>query len=164
MTKIFKGLMVLGLFFIALSGYFVVIAISSLSWDQVQGKIINTRTPTSIINAGSPTQRSIVYRVEVTYKYEVNGKPYKNSRFSTGTGDTIKRNFSTKTKARDWIKNSDYSTGKKVTVYVNPDDPENTVLSAGINIGTIAPFFIGFLFFITGYLLNKKIPNVAALK
>jgi hypothetical protein len=157
MNKIFKGLMLLGLFFIGLGGYFIVVALDSKSWNQVEGEITEIIIPASMSNAGSATQRHLEYRVEMTYKYQVDGKSYQNRRFSTGNGDTVERGFNNKAKAREWLKSSPYSTGKNVTVYVNPNDAEMTVLSTGINIATIAPILIGLLFFITGYLLNKFI-------
>ena len=160
MTKTYKGLMIFGILLIGLGGYFITVALASKSWDQVEGKIINTRIPASLSNSGSTTQRHLVYRVEVTYKYEFDGKNFKNSRFSTGTGNTVEGGFNEKSKAREWLKNSDYSIGKKVTVYVNPKDPEMTVLSSGINIGTIMPIILGLLFFGLGYALNKFIPKI----
>lgn len=160
MTKTYKGLMLLGILLIGLGGYFIAVALASKSWDQIEGEIMNTRIPASLSNAGSTAQRHLEYRIEVTYKYDVDGRPYTNSRFSMGTGNTVEGGFNEKTKARDWLQNSDFSTGKKVIVYVKPDDPETSILSTGINIGTIAPILIGLLFFITGYVLNSKMPTL----
>jgi len=70
--------------------YFIAVAMASKSWDQVEGTIINTRIPASLSNTGSTTQRHLVYRVEVTYKFDIDGKSYKNSRFSLGTDNTVK--------------------------------------------------------------------------
>jgi hypothetical protein len=159
MNKVNKGLMVLGLLFIGLGIYFIVVALASKTWDQVQGQIISAKIPARLSNSGSATQRHLVYHIEVTYSYEVEGKTYTNSRFSTGTGNTVEGSFNKKAKAREWLKSSEYSKGKDVIVFVNPKDSKNSVLSSGINIGTVVPIFIGLLFFITGYLLQKIIPK-----
>jgi hypothetical protein len=159
MSKVNRGLMILGLLFIGLGIYFIVVALASKTWDQKQGQIISVKIPASLANVGNAVQRHLVYRIEVTYSYEVEGMIYTNSRFSTGSGDTVEGGFNEKLKAREWLKNSGYSTGKNVTVYVNPKDAKDSVLSSGINIGTVMPIIIGLLFFLTGYLLQKIIPK-----
>jgi chitodextrinase len=158
MSKVAKGLMLFGVLLLGFGIYFVTTALASTSWDQVQGKIISTRIPAGLSNTGSSTQRHLVYRVEATYQYEVNGKTYENNYFSLGSGFTVEGGFNNKADAREWLKNSEYSTGKQVTVYVKPDEPETTVLSAGINIGTIVPIIMGLVFLALGYFLNKYIP------
>jgi len=151
--------MVLGLLLIGLGVYFIFVALASKAWDKTPGQIISTKIPASLSTAGSATQRHLEYRIEVKYSYEVAGKTYTNSRFSTGRGNTVEGGFYEKNKAREWLKNSDYSKGKNVTVYVNPKDSSISVLSAGINIGTVMPIIIGLLFFMLGYLLQKYIPQ-----
>jgi len=161
MTKVAKGLMLFGVLLLCFGIYFIFTALASTSWDQVQGKIISTKIPASLSTTGSATQRRLVYRVEATYRYDFNGQSYTNNYFSMGSGFTVEGGFNKKAEAREWLKNSDYSVGKTVTVYVNPDDPEKTVLSSGINIGTIVPVILGLLFFVLGYFLNKfKPPEV----
>ncbi len=160
MTKVYKGLMILGLLMIGFGVYFIAVAMASKSWDQVEGTIINTRIPATLSNTGSATQRHLVYRIEITYAYDVDGKTYENSRFSLGTGNTVEGGFNEKSEARKWLKTFDYSSGKKVTVFVKSGEPETTVISSGINIGTIMPILLGLLFFFLGFLLHKFIPPV----
>ena len=160
MTKTAKVLMLFGIFLLCFGIYFIATALASTSWEQVQGKIISTKISASLTNAGSTTQRRLVYRVESTYQYNFNTKSYTNNYFSLGSGFTVEGGFNKKTEAREWLKNSDYSTGKTVIVYVNPDDPEETVLSSGINIGTIVPVILGILFFVLGYFLNRFTPAI----
>ncbi|MFK8012063.1 MAG: DUF3592 domain-containing protein [Marinicellaceae bacterium] len=158
MTNVAKGLMLFGALLLCFGIYFIASALSSKSWDQVQGKIISTKTPASLSTTGSATQRHLVYRVEATYQYDYNDKNYTNNYFSKGSGFSVEGGFNKASEARDWLKNSDYATGKTVTVFVNPDNPEETVLSSGINIGTIMPIILGLLFFSLGFFLKRFDP------
>ena len=95
------------------------------------------------------------------YQYQVDGITYNQTRFSLGSGDTVEGGFNEKQDAKEWLKNSPYKIGKPVTIYVKPGDPEETVISSGLNWGTYVPLIIGALFFFTPLLLMKfiKLPQ-----
>lgn len=112
MKAVMIGLMIFGLYLLGFRCYFVFETLASTNWDQVEGRIINTKTPASISMAGSTTQRHVVYRIEATYEYQVNGSTYENSYFSLGNGGTVKGGFNTRSEAREWLANSDYRAGE----------------------------------------------------
>ena len=64
MSKVNRGLMILGLLFIGLGIYFIVVALASKTWDQKQGQIISVKIPASLANVGNAVQRHLVYRIE----------------------------------------------------------------------------------------------------
>ncbi len=151
------GFMGLGLLFFGFGCYFIFETLASTNWDQVEGEIISTRISTGFGNVNDPIHRYKIYSVEVTYEYEVAGKLFQNNKYSMGSGSTVKGRFNEKSEARKWLKNSDFSTGKKVKVYVKPNRPSETVLSTGINIGTIGPILMGLLFLFAAYGLRVAV-------
>ncbi|MEZ5496816.1 MAG: DUF3592 domain-containing protein [Gammaproteobacteria bacterium] len=137
--------MALGLFLLSFGIYFIYEAVASTSWNQVEGKITNTRIAMRSTRSGNSTNYRHQYDVTMTYEYQVNGIKYQNSRFSLGSGSTIEGGFNEKQQARDWLKNSEYKIGKAITVYVKPGQPEETVISSGLNWGTFVPMILGSL-------------------
>jgi hypothetical protein len=145
------GFMVLGLLFLGFGCYFIIEATFSTNWDKIEGEIISTKIPIDFVNVNDPIHRYEIYSVEVTYEYEVAGEIFQNNQYSIGSGSTVKGRFNEKSEAIEWLKNSDFAIGKKVKVYVKPNKPSETILSSGINIGTIVPMLIGLLFLLVAY-------------
>ncbi|HOP22811.1 MAG TPA: DUF3592 domain-containing protein [Gammaproteobacteria bacterium] len=153
--------MALGLYFFLFGVWFVYEAVESTSWPQVEGKITNTSVIARSSRSGNSKNYSIQYIVKMYYQYQVDGITYNQTRFSLGSGDTVEGGFNEKQDAKEWLKNSPYKIGKPVTIYVKPGDPEETVISSGLNWGTYVPLIIGALFFFTPLLLMKfiKLPQ-----
>ncbi|MEZ5470908.1 MAG: DUF3592 domain-containing protein [Marinicella sp.] len=163
MTKAVKWsigvFMAIGLFFFSFGIYFIYEAMASTSWDQVEGKITNTRIAMRSSRSGNSTNYRYQYDATMTYQYQVNGIIYQNNRFSLGSGDTIKGGFNEKQQAREWLKKSVYKIGRPVTVFVKPGNPEETVISSGLNWGTFVPLILGSL--ILGMILFwRKLVNL----
>lgn len=135
--------MAIGLFFFSFGIYFIYEAKASTSWDQVEGKITNTRVAMRSTRSGNSTNYRYQYDAVMSYSYQVDGVTYHNNRFSLGSGDTIKGGFNEKQEAREWLKNSEYKIGRPITVYVKPGNPEETVISSGLNWGTFVPLILG---------------------
>ncbi len=162
MNGIFKGFLALGVIFIAIGIYLLVLAITNSDWDQIQGKIIKTNISSDVtLSNYTGRNHQIQYAVNLTYAYSINGASYQNTRVSIGSGDTLKGGFQEKSNAREWLSNSSYTIGNEVTVFVNPDSPKDTVLETGINIGTIIPIILG-LFFIGFALLIRFVAKKTA--
>lgn len=153
---VFMGL---GVLFIGIGFWMLSSAYMSTTWPTVEGQIIETKVVARIGQAGSATQRHLEYTVEVTYQYEVDLNSHQASRYSYGDGDTVEGGFNEKSEARAWLKNSVYRNNPAVNVYVNPNDPKDTVLSAGINWGTFIPVIFGLLLWVMGYSVRFIVPK-----
>jgi hypothetical protein len=66
------------------------------------------------------------------YRYEVDGRPYRGERVRFG-----------------WGSKHPYGAGAAITVYVNPEDPKDTVLYPGPNWSPWLPLFVGFWLVLT---------------
>ena len=152
-------LMCLGGLFLAVGVWLLSSAYMSTTWPTVEGQVIESKVVGRIGQAGNALQRHIEYSIEVTYQYEVNHVSYEAKRYSLGSGDTVTGGFNEKSEARAWLKNSAFSNNPAVTVYVNPNDPNDTVLSAGINWATFIPMIIGLLLLVMGYFVRLIVPQ-----
>ena len=66
------------------------------------------------------------YRVNVTYRYDLDGRSYKGTRYQFLGGSSSGRAAETGGDRRAW-----YPPGKKTTCYVNPRDPGDAVIERG---------------------------------
>lgn len=152
-------LMALGALFLGIGIWMLATAYMSTSWPVVEGQVVESKVVTRIGQAGSTTQRHLEYSVEVVYQYEVDQNTHQASRYSLGDGNTVVGGYNDKSEARAWLKNSPFQQGHAVTVYVNPNDPNDTVLSAGINWGTFIPVILGILLLVLGYFVRLIVPQ-----
>ncbi len=107
----------------------------SESWPSEQGVILSSKIS---VNSGSD---STTYGADVTYRYKVKGNTYENDKVTASEVSTSNRG-----RAKKIVKR--YRVGKKVAVYYDPDDPEESVLETGL---TGASWFLpgmGLAFFI----------------
>ncbi len=154
MNKIGMGFMVLGGVFLMIGAWITVTAFSSQFWPTVPGTVTEAKVVGQISQAADALRRHLVYSIEVTYDYQVDNKQYQGTRYSLGSGDTVEGGFNEKSEARAWLRESDFKNGQAVTVYVDPSDPENTVLSAGIKFTTWIPVIFGLLLLGFGYWMS----------
>lgn len=145
----------LGVLFLGIGLWLLSTAYASTLWPTVEGQVIETKVVGRISQGGSTLQRHIEYSIEVTYQYEINHVSHQAKRYSLGTGDTVAGGFNEKSEARAWLKNSAFNNNPAVTVYVDPNDPNNTVLSAGIKWSTFMPVVLGLLLLILGYFVRR---------
>ena len=151
MNKIGMGFMVLGGIFLMIGAWITVTAFSSQFWPTVPGTVAEAKVVGQVSQVSDPLRRHLVYNVQVSYDYVVDNKSYQGTRYSLGSGDTVAGQFNEKSEARAWLRDSDFKSGQAVTVYVDPSDPENTVLSAGIKFTTWIPVIMGLLLLGFGY-------------
>ena len=165
MKKTAWGFVVLGTIFMCIGVWLVSQAKSSAQWPIVLGTISETRVVGRINLASDVLRRYIDYAVEVEYSYLVAGQFYLSDRFSLGSGSTVEGGFDTKKAARVWLKNSPYQVKENIKVYVDPKDPTNTVLDAGIHATTWIPIGLALccgslawlLFRLDNRLINTKL-------
>lgn len=94
------------------------------NWKHVKGKILISNID-NINYTGEDADLS--YKAKVKYQYNLNGKNYLSKKIFYG--DYIRSNMSYR--AKKVIKK--YGKDEIVTVYYNPDNPEESVLETGIN-------------------------------
>ncbi len=153
--------MSLAALFLLIGMWLLSTAYLSSQWPVAEGRITATKVAARISQAGDTLRRHLVYHVEVTYNYQVAGKRYENSRYSLGSGDTVQGGFNDRATARAWLRESPWQLNRQVPVYVDPGDPENTVLSAGINWATWVPVIMAAVFFLLGYMIHMLLKKSA---
>ena len=95
------------------------------------------------------------YRVKIIYKYEIDGQKLESERIYFG--DTIY--ISDKSKINKLVKK--FPISKKVKVFVNPFDNNETVLIKGVRFSNLLNLFIGLTLFLFGLYMyqNQEIFN-----
>jgi hypothetical protein len=135
----------LGLFFVLLGVVLITLAIRlyiysrpTTRWPSVAGEVVSTKVKL-LNNLGSTFYRSVVH-----YSYKVYGKEhfaYNIKRMNTRStsynplNDSLSRN-----KAE--MKITEYTQGKKVVVYYNPNNSQEAVLEPGIYLSEITIFLL----------------------
>jgi len=92
------------------------------------------------------------YHAEIMYNYFVKNQIYSNNKVAFGDYGS-----SNPQHARS-ISNL-YQKGKEVTVYYQPEDPQNSVLEPGFQTQALIMPVIGFVFFVAGVLMFVFIPK-----
>lgn len=98
----------------------------SASWPEAAGKVIESKVvEASRSRSGTSSKR--MYKVWVTYDYEVDGRKYRGDQVGFMDGSS-----SSESGMAEEVKN--YPAGNPVTVYYNPAEPQEAILdrSAGI--------------------------------
>lgn len=149
-----KGLAILtlamfagGIFLLAWGGYEMKRAYESRTWPDTQGTVTSSYIGKRS-HRDSNNSTSIVYTPKIRYQYQVEGKHYTCNRIGFGGESGGKRS-----KAKKVV--DKYPSGKKVTVYYNPQDPKIAVLKAGFSLGALFAFLAGIIFFGVGVICFK---------
>lgn len=123
----------------------------SRSWMPVQGRILNSKVEVEVLRSRPGSRSSMTmggittYTPHVEYTYSYQGTPYQAKRIITVNINWPKKEAEAAV--------SRYPTGASVTVWVNPDYPQQAVLEPGMRHYTKkykAAFFIGFLLVVAG--------------
>ena len=111
---------------------------ASESWPNVPGLISNSEVRQSVDNEGKT-----MYAAQINYVFTVENKSYTGNSISLTSGNTT--TSSLRSVKKDLKK---YPVGAKVTVYYDPELPNNAVLKPGADTFTTiikyAPFLFGF--------------------
>ena len=118
-----------GICFVAVIG--IIRGRANRTWSPVQATILSSEIRKSSSSGGNFGHGStITYEPLVTYSYSVQGRTYKGetiaaltSSFSKGEGDSMRKG----------LKPLPYRVGETVPAYVDPLNPERSVLVRGIN-------------------------------
>ena len=135
MENIFTGSLVAmlcgGLFALALGGIGVVLIVqylrnkqkaqASTTWPSVEGRISGHRV--RVDEVGDDDSNRVSYVPEVHFEYSVGGIPHQGKRISFGSEPS----FSSRKKAEEFL--GSYPVESAVSVYYNPEKPQEAVLS-----------------------------------
>lgn len=132
------------------------IAHKSNSWPSTKGIILESRYDEFIYekedNGFTKTEKR--YDVNLSFEYYVGSKMYTSDRLTSGMTTGI----IDKSVAVDII--NKYETGKEITVYFDPEDPEYGILEiAPLSKDLFWAGFFGFLTLLLGYLFFIKKSN-----
>ena len=104
-------------------------------WPTAQGRILDSRVR-EVLDDGSPT-----YDAYILYEYSVNGVNLRSNVWRLGVGSSSFMGFAKRAVAK-------YPIGAAVTVYFNPDKPNDAMLETGN--ASWAFLLFGLAFFLGG--------------
>jgi hypothetical protein len=107
---------------------------ASVSWPTAEGVVSSSEVDHSTDAEGGDS-----YSPEVTYQYQVDGQNLANNQIKFG-----ENSYSSRRKAEEIA--AAYPVGKQVTVYYEPERPDNAVLEPGVSAGSYIVLGIGVLF------------------
>lgn len=123
---------------------------ASESWPSTPGVITRSDVDQSIDDGKT------MYAAEISYDFTVGNKSYSGNRISLTSGNS--KTSSLRKVKKDLQK---YPVGEKVTVYYDPELPNNAVLQTGADFFTYiikyAPFLFGFFGIVMLFQVFKKI-------
>ena len=117
----------------------------SAAWESVPATVVSSEIGVEKRDSSSFNKHdlSVYYSIKITYQYEYNGKTYIGDRYDFFRSKDQYNSFG-KTQMQEIIKR--YPQGKKIFCWINPQNPEDTVISRDINYTTVllnAFLFIG---------------------
>lgn len=145
------GFLFLGLFVLIFLGAGIYLILRSrkdklkvqqaMNWPSVTGKVLESRLIEST-STDSDGDSSTTYRPYIRYEYDMGGITYTNDKVDVGM---VISTSGTK-KAKELL--SRFSMGSSVLVYVNPDNPADSILEQKAS--TTATLVIGIALLATG--------------
>lgn len=141
--------MIIGILFIV-GGFFALkygqksinTAKASTDWPSVQGVVAHSEVVRSRDSDGDTT-----YKAEVIYDYVVNGESLESNKRRIGATSSSSNSSGAYKVTRKYPKASD------VTVYYNPEAPEEAVLEPGVFIESKILWYVGLVLMIIGVLM-----------
>lgn len=164
MSRVSLGLLVLGGLLFAVGVLLLAMAWQSKFWPVVEGRIEKNYVVSDVVRVGHSVTQGRVYNIEMLYAYVVDGITYRAKRYSIGSGNTAEGPFTKRAEAQAWLKQSPFQVNQAIKVYVDPKNPENTVIRTGIVWSTWVPIILSLLFIVTALLYQRQQNILAANK
>lgn len=158
------GLSAVGIAMFLFGIYFVVLGDEVGGWPSAEGTIVETRIRIwSPVRATFEEQRLkgdiTQYYPEIEYRWTVDGTTYEGDRYKLGT---THKKYDERDDARKAAQR--FSAGERITVYYDPDAPDQAVLDPSKDwFALLAPSVLGLVFIGTGILLQRLGPAMQAL-
>lgn len=118
------------------------LAKASVEWPSVPGKVESSEVVRKRDNDGDT-----MYRAEIIYSYTVNGEALESDKRRIGATSSSSSSKSAYKITRE------YPQGQDVTVYYNPDAPEEAVLEPGVFLESKILWYVGLVFMVLGVLM-----------
>lgn len=106
----------------------------SEGWPTVEGRVVRSEVDHSTDAEGGDS-----YTPEIEYEYTVDGLEYENNRVRFG-----ENSYSSRRRAEE--ETGRYPVGRRVEVYYEPGDPDNSVLEPGATLGSYLGVVMGAMF------------------
>jgi hypothetical protein len=136
---------IFGVVLCVFGGQFVLKAQATKNWPTTAATITQVNLTETTSSTSTTTSKQKKVDISVLYRYQVNSKQYQSDKYSYGEGKTVKSRLKNKLAAQQWLEKSPYQTGNEISIYYNPNSPQQAVIRAGTNIWTFVPFIIGLL-------------------
>ena len=129
----------------------------SAAWESVPATVVSSEIGVKKRDSSSFNKHdlSVYYSIKITYQYEYNDKTYIGDRYDFFRSKDQYSTFG-KTQMQEIIKR--YPQGKKIFCWINPQNPEDTVISRDINYTTVlleAFLFIGIPCLVISLVIRK---------
>lgn len=133
------------------------------TWPQTMGEIIHSNADDIVEKMMKRERYSEIkhFEFDIRYTYSVNLTSYESSKVSEATYQGIRGVAYSEKELREYAKQ--YQTGTKVTVYYDPENPENSILKPNVQTGRSVFFilvgvsflFCGLMFLLVYYTGNS---------
>ncbi len=117
----------------------------SIAWPTTQGVIVNSEVVRERNRNSSSSGSSVTYTADVMFEFQLDGQTYSSNNVSFGQYSS-----SSASDARKIVRA--YPANSRVTVYYNPDNPDESVLEPGVSAGSYMILGMGILFSAIGVL------------
>ena len=117
---------------------------ASVDWPSVEGQVSIATVEMKVESGDNGTSRK--YSPRVVYNYSVAGQQYTSDQVVIGARAWYPSQIKAETKLM-------YQSGQQVTVYYDPENPDQAVLEAGATRGAWGTLAIGIVFTILGTVL-----------
>ncbi len=137
--------LIIGLVLVLSGLKFILLAQQTKDWQKTSATVTKINLIETTSSTSTTTSKQKTVDVSILYHYQVNGKPYQSDKYSYGEGKTVKSRLKNRTQAQQWLENSPFQKGNKISIYYNPEKPQQAVIKTGASMWTFVPFIIGLL-------------------
>jgi hypothetical protein len=149
--------LIIGVVLIVFGSKFILMAQQTKDWQKTEATVTKINLIETRSSSNSTTSKQTTFEVSVLYQYQVQGQHYQSEKYSYGDGTIIKSRLKNRTIAQQWLDNSPYQKGNKISVYYDPKDHKTAVIEVGANIWTFIPLIVGLFFtVIFGLILRNR--------
>jgi len=141
------GMFAAGILTMAVSAYEIMGSLGTNNWPGTDGTITSSSVRKEVRRDSGKTVTT--YYPSVQYRYRIDGRQHTSYRIAFG-----KKVGSVKAIAQKVVDR--YPSGKTVTVYYDPDDPQYAILEKGFKWSSLIVFMVGLVFFAAGVLCLRS--------
>lgn len=134
--------LVAGIFFLSFGLYEAWIAYGSSKWKAVPGSITESR----LMEKKRGKRSRTYHEPHIAYVYSSNGEQFSSNRIIIGEAAYDTLDESSHSRSSRWL--TQFPLGKEVTVYVNPEDPRQSVLVRGMHQVSFFKVYLGLACFV----------------